>query len=105
MMVCYRNVYGCKPSDQNDGFLPSFVIYYDYKASDQNDGFLPSYVIFYDYKASDFNDGLQASFVILTVFKHQISKKAQTKMRTQENDGFKTKYLKSDGKKPENLDK
>ena len=65
-----------KASDLNDGFLPSFVIFYDKKASDLNDGFLSSFVIFYDYKASDLNDGFQASFVILTVFKHQISKKA-----------------------------
>ena len=41
----------------------------------------------------------------MMVFKHKISKKAQTEMRTQENDGFKTENLKSDGKKPENLDK
>ena len=46
----------------NDGFLTSFVIFYDYKASDFNDGFLSSFIIFYDYKASDLNDGFQASF-------------------------------------------
>ena len=31
-MVYYRNVYGCKPSDYNDGFLSIFVKVYDYKA-------------------------------------------------------------------------
>ena len=30
-MVYYRNVYGCKPSDYNDGFLSIFVKVYDYK--------------------------------------------------------------------------